>query len=1748
MAGTSITQKLKMLMEVGLDKKSKIVLKNELTEVLLEANKALGQGATQAFKELAQAVNDAFKKMGKPELSLDVDKLMGDKNRWKILANSIVNDFVNAFDGLGTETKKFGDDFAANMTNAIDIVGKKLDVISDKLSVITNKIGGSGKAINVSPFIKSIDEIDNALRRMGNSADQLNNVFNFGKEISSIAKLEHELLKLSDAMHEADFKTLPWEEQYAMMAKFMSGYQTYTQLIQQKSGKRHKVDPSLVKTHDTILPVSNDITNMLINIMNRKSGKSLVGYDNNNDGPWGKESTLQEVRDILKEGIKIKGDSKSKSGTTKRSSGKNNQVEDDGQPPTPSYHAMSRSDATKYITDNYNYDLWEDWYTRSDGDARAKIADILEKDRELRNAALNQMWDDYKAKTGSDVGFDEFLNTPVPMYRGVGKDSATTGALSFSLNKETAMANAEDAASIIEVLMKPIDTLGMARPLLKPSKEAEVMIMPDKLAQYQSKTINTSEQLITKAEVEAAEAECRKLEVKANEIEKHLNETKKSVEILKKSTQTYRFGSSQDLSTEKKVAQQLLKPHNAQNKKYSRSQYIIDQLKAGATLTNPEKGKYSLKRDDNGTKVTAELTKTEYEYGQFLSEQIEKLGLGWDKGLEKLQEIRSARLRKEQENLTQEQALYDTVLAAQKEAINKQIQIQDNYNKQQAKIVKTQPNEVANDTANLKKMVDNAAGQNNVHGQALTEVSDVSPSIPDGDIDAQLLAIFKELSNKGGQLVAQDDTLRPIKEVLDQIQINTAKIGDSGSVGGKPTDVNPHYLTDPQGRIVEAYRGISDVYSGLVSDTGRTWSSTDLDLAERAAGASGKVEKVYLTMKNPLEIDAHGSQWDSIEYLGRGETETSEQLLELAQERLEYERQIVEMRKRGASEDEITGVMADLAYTEEMISSLYDDKYGVKTTNEWMDYAKISGHDGIIIKNVYDDLDHPSDIMGTFEADQLHYIETLPMTFERVINLLKQDLPNVEKYINMSADDIAQTMSQLADINNKFDAGEIGINEYEEFLRKNPIVNDLEELVNYGQSVFTPIVSDYIVDDRYNDDIIEALTRVQTFINAKKAEFGIHTTPQEAVGQSTVMPDHTPTSQTHDNTLETAPWAKDTTVQEIRNILKNGIKVKGGSGKQAGTSSKTINSEIDMPGEVSSLIHALKNTFGIKQADADVIQNAALDLFKHAQTFKGDMDGSWMAKTQELINQFITQLMPVIPTEQTTNKDNPYADMKDYLKGKVIYVSDATYKGLDENTQKFVNSSRRFTRKQGDGLAIDSLWEEWSAQKPDFFDPNTINAIDQVEDLVTLLKVAKSWKPTTGYADQLNESTQNDIQNQIVNVIDGAFNEWLNNSTKNDATSEATTLPEDKTTLKTKISQLRNMYMALGKFEAQAEGDPTNKVAEAKRQNVENLIKAKTDELGLDKEQLAVLQQQLDETKNLAKANEEAVVKAKREQKDYKQQVKESRDTVRVNRASSVLNAGRNTFESLQQIDIDQTVIDAIPEVQNLNVAINQLEETRNRINRNGGIVSTGDAEQLGERIVAVKQYDTAVKQLLSNYNKLDGDNAELVPGLKYEDTQNLIVFKNQMREAAMAATDGKIQIKEFDMVNKTVTGTVKTGTHELTEMTIAVRDLDNSYVKLTGKTKRAETFFEASKRKLSQISSYFSAMSLINKGTQEFKKGLQYIREIDSALTELRKVTDETEESYENFVDTAAKTADKVGSTIKDVVSSTADWARLSI
>lgn len=71
-------------------------------------------------------------------------------------------------------------------------------------------------------------------------------------------------------------------------------------------------------------------------------------------------------------------------------------------------------------------------------------------------------------------------------------------------------------------------------------------------------------------------------------------------------------------------------------------------------------------------------------------------------------------------------------------------------------------------------------------------------------------------------------------------------------------------------------------------------------------------------------------------------------------------------------------------------------------------------------------------------------------------------------------------------------------------------------------------------------------------------------------------------------------------------------------------------------------------------------------------------------------------------------------------------------------------------------------------------------------------------------------------------------------------------------------------------------------------------------------------------------------------------------------------------------------------------------------------------------------------------------------------------------------------------------------------------------------------------------------ANQVINAFQQGLRQVYQNVVDIDSAMTELKKVTDETSGAYSKFLSEAGDRAKAVGSTVSNIVNATADYARL--
>lgn len=137
-----------------------------------------------------------------------------------------------------------------------------------------------------------------------------------------------------------------------------------------------------------------------------------------------------------------------------------------------------------------------------------------------------------------------------------------------------------------------------------------------------------------------------------------------------------------------------------------------------------------------------------------------------------------------------------------------------------------------------------------------------------------------------------------------------------------------------------------------------------------------------------------------------------------------------------------------------------------------------------------------------------------------------------------------------------------------------------------------------------------------------------------------------------------------------------------------------------------------------------------------------------------------------------------------------------------------------------------------------------------------------------------------------------------------------------------------------------------------------------------------------------------------------------------------------------------------------------------------------------------------------------------------------------------------------FDKIHKKAIATKRLDNRTVAELEVKYNDLAEAMFTYQKAEKESLTglpaFLNGFQKKFNSIMQYLSMTMSIHQVMAQLRKGVQYVREIDLALTELKKVTDETEESYDKFLDTAAKTGARLGTTISAVTEATATFAKL--
>ena len=368
------------------------------------------------------------------------------------------------------------------------------------------------------------------------------------------------------------------------------------------------------------------------------------------------------------------------------------------------------------------------------------------------------------------------------------------------------------------------------------------------------------------------------------------------------------------------------------------------------------------------------------------------------------------------------------------------------------------------------------------------------------------------------------------------------------------------------------------------------------------------------------------------------------------------------------------------------------------------------------------------------------------------------------------------------------------------------------------------------------------------------------------------------------------------------------------------------------------------------------------------------------------------------------------------------------------------------------------------------------------------------------------------------------------------------------------IKSLATAYANWGKLSAKAANDG-NLETKAMLQNLEDEIERKRQSLKLTQEEKDSLKEKYDIAFNAekrlldaAKAQEKINEQNKQKDQDWKKTVKDAQRETGINAADSVYRATNNTV--IRAIGTEGIYADIEAKAKELAEQNKVLNDIRNSIHTKGTEASEKDRDALSKQITKVKELKTEFDGYLKIHEKYSGEGSTQFDNV---DTSNFGAvgtdqYWNSITAAIKNASSGRVAIKGMNTDTGELTGTTKIAANTFAEWSATVDPITGKLSMVRTGIKKTETLIESITRKTKEVFTYFSGSSIIFKAFNELKKGIQYVREIDLALTELKRVTNETEESYDKFLTTASKTADKLGSTMSEVIKATADFARLNI
>ena len=186
---------------------------------------------------------------------------------------------------------------------------------------------------------------------------------------------------------------------------------------------------------------------------------------------------------------------------------------------------------------------------------------------------------------------------------------------------------------------------------------------------------------------------------------------------------------------------------------------------------------------------------------------------------------------------------------------------------------------------------------------------------------------------------------------------------------------------------------------------------------------------------------------------------------------------------------------------------------------------------------------------------------------------------------------------------------------------------------------------------------------------------------------------------------------------------------------------------------------------------------------------------------------------------------------------------------------------------------------------------------------------------------------------------------------------------------------------------------------------------------------------------------------------------------------------------------------------------------------------------------------DTLVKKQ-KRYNEVLQETKAAIKGV--QENQD-VAFKKQKMSNDIEAYLKKntAAVKKYGAALKELQKEYENATDSAT-----LKKLDQKYTLLTGKIKAEGltglSFGDQLKESVTKLLPALSAADLVRRGVDTLKQMAQETVSVDTAMTELKRVTSLSASEYENLYDSMTQSAKKYGAELDTMINSTASWVRL--